>query len=124
MRGFAFALLGSFLLSIGPGEASKPAVVPEECRGLAPTESQICVDRHRTELEKKQAAEAVERERQERAMREALDNLGCKTDDDCVAIKNGCGVKSVVGSSPNIHTRFQCRCERDEHSSACVRVGK
>lgn len=43
----------------------------------------------------------------------------CRTDDDCVAIKSGCGLRAIVGDSPNVHHRHRCRCARGAVVRGC-----
>ncbi len=56
---------------------------------------------------------------------EATDGLhafACRTDADCVAVKNGCGVRAIIdprGDSPNVHSRHRCECIQGQVVRGC-----
>ena len=59
------------------------------------------------------------------AYRKDLENtFGCRTDDDCVAIRNGCGVRKIVGNTRDIHDRFRCKCKQGRVVRGCFRAEK
>lgn len=53
-----------------------------------------------------------------------LQAFECRSDADCVAIKNGCGLRSIVGDSPNAHSGHRCRCAQGVVVRGCFPAEK
>ena len=54
---------------------------------------------------------------------DGLDAFRCRNDEDCVAVKSGCGIRAIVGHSPYVHHRHRCQCRQGLSVRGCFPVG-
>ena len=98
----------------GPQYLDLHVLVPEiKCEPSAFGGRVACREAYEEAAKKADALKSPELKKFEDAMGD------CRTDDDCIAIANGCGSKKLFGKSSRAHTRFKCECKRSDFVSGC-----